>query len=344
MAALWGNVVAGWNGGRYNVAPFNPGNVVGKSGDCGRPAASVWVIWGLEFVTAAADVIMTGMGWEAAACRRLASCSGLYSVLSCFSAPLVAVVVMVVFISIGFNADMLGKRCCVGVMVIDEHDARTSMRFGCVVKIGIGCDMGSRPILIRFALSDSFSQARARSCSACTLVKCGGVGRHWKQYNWQRLKGENREGALVQWLWVKTQFQRSWVRISAQYTGWAFFHIYFCLRIDKNNRNRGRGLPIFKKEYNLHRLCHVISSNSVWPDGKIIFQYLSFYNCQHLPKTLNKNFNVGLNWRWIITNPKECSKILFFVKKAKFRQIWSHCRQLIAIDGYIGLMPKHIVP
>ena len=67
---------------------------------------------------------------------------------------------------------------CVGVMVIDEHDARTSMRFGCVVKIGIGCDMGSRPILIRFALSDSFSQARARSCSACTLVKCGGVGRH----------------------------------------------------------------------------------------------------------------------------------------------------------------------
>ena len=140
-------------------------------GDCGRPAANVGASWGLEFIPAD-DVIMTGTGCDAAACSKLANCSGLYSVLSCFSPPLT------VFISIGLRADMFGKRCCVGVIVIDEHDARTSMRFGCVVKMGIGCEMGSSPILIRLALSDSFSQARARSCSAWTLVRCGGVGRH----------------------------------------------------------------------------------------------------------------------------------------------------------------------
>jgi len=40
----------------------------------------------------------------------------------------------------------------------------------------MGCDTGSRPILMRFALSLSFSQAVARICSACTEVKCAGVG------------------------------------------------------------------------------------------------------------------------------------------------------------------------
>ena len=45
--------------------------------------------------------------------------------------------------------------------------------------MGIGCDTGSMPIRILLAFSASFSHARANSCSAWTLVRCGGVGRAW---------------------------------------------------------------------------------------------------------------------------------------------------------------------
>lgn len=37
--------------------------------------------------------------------------------------------------------------------------------------VGMGCETGSRPSLMRFALSLSFSQAVAKICSACTEVK-----------------------------------------------------------------------------------------------------------------------------------------------------------------------------
>ena len=43
--------------------------------------------------------------------------------------------------------------------------------------VGIDCEIGSIPILILFAFSASFSHALASSCSARTLVRCGGVGR-----------------------------------------------------------------------------------------------------------------------------------------------------------------------
>lgn len=43
-------------------------------------------------------------------------------------------------------------------------------------RVGMGCETGSRPSLMRFALSLSFSQAVAKICSACTEVKCAGVG------------------------------------------------------------------------------------------------------------------------------------------------------------------------
>ncbi len=152
----------GWNGGRYSVAPFNPGNVDGIRGDWGRPGAIVDVMCELE--PDDDDVIMTGTGCEAAAWSKLANCSGLYSVFSCFSPPLLPF--MAPLMSTGFRADMLGNKCCVGVMVMDEQEARTSMRLGWVVKMGMGWEMGSSPIRIRFALSDSFSHARARSCSA----------------------------------------------------------------------------------------------------------------------------------------------------------------------------------
>ena len=45
--------------------------------------------------------------------------------------------------------------------------------------MGMGWETGSMPMRIRLAFSASFSQARASSCSACTLVRCGGVGRAW---------------------------------------------------------------------------------------------------------------------------------------------------------------------
>ena len=61
---------------------------------------------------------MTGTGCEAAACSKLASCSGLYSVFSCFSPQL-----PFIFMSIGFKADMLGNKCCVGAIVMDEQEA-----------------------------------------------------------------------------------------------------------------------------------------------------------------------------------------------------------------------------
>ena len=44
-------------------------------------------------------------------------------------------------------------------------------------EVGIDCEIGSIPILILFAFSASFSHALARSCSARTLVRCGGDGR-----------------------------------------------------------------------------------------------------------------------------------------------------------------------
>ena len=43
---------------------------------------------------------------------------------------------------------------------------------------GSDCDTGSIPIRILLAFSASFSQARASSCSASTLVRWGGVGRY----------------------------------------------------------------------------------------------------------------------------------------------------------------------
>lgn len=50
-------------------------------------------------------------------------------------------------------------------------------QFTCVPgKTGIGWLTGSSPNLILFALWLSFSQAEARICSACTLVRCAGVG------------------------------------------------------------------------------------------------------------------------------------------------------------------------
>ena len=45
-------------------------------------------------------------------------------------------------------------------------EAKTSTMLGADVNMGIGCEMGSRPILILLAFSDSFSQALAKSCSA----------------------------------------------------------------------------------------------------------------------------------------------------------------------------------
>ena len=60
MAAFCGNVGALWNGGRYSVAPFKPGKVEGRSGDCGRQEDIVEVMCGLD--PAVDDVIITGTG------------------------------------------------------------------------------------------------------------------------------------------------------------------------------------------------------------------------------------------------------------------------------------------
>lgn len=46
-----------------------------------------------------------------------------------------------------------------------------------VGKVGKGWLTGSRPSRIRLAFRLSFSQACARICSACTEVRCAGVGR-----------------------------------------------------------------------------------------------------------------------------------------------------------------------
>ena len=98
---------------------------------------------------------------EAAAWSSEANCSGLYSVLNVLDPESV-------------TADMFGKSEDTEV-AWEFEDERTSTRLWVVT--GMGCEIGSRPIRIRFAFSDSFSRARAKSCSACTLVRCGGVGR-----------------------------------------------------------------------------------------------------------------------------------------------------------------------
>lgn len=43
-------------------------------------------------------------------------------------------------------------------------------------RVGMGWETGSRPTLMRFAFSLSFSHAVAKICSAWTEVKCAGVG------------------------------------------------------------------------------------------------------------------------------------------------------------------------
>ena len=66
--------------------------------------------------------------------------------------------------------DMLGKSEAAIEVAEDAlcvpEEAKTSTIPGVDVNMGMGWDMGSRPILIRLAFSDSFSQALARSCSA----------------------------------------------------------------------------------------------------------------------------------------------------------------------------------
>ena len=64
-----------------------------------------------------------------------------------------------------------GSGCeLVVVIIVDNHqlDQLDHIR---IVTIIITCDTGSMPILILLALSASFSQARAKSCSASTEVK-----------------------------------------------------------------------------------------------------------------------------------------------------------------------------
>ena len=65
--------------------------------------------------------------------------------------------------------DILGKSEAAIEVAEDAcvpEEAKTSTILGVDVNMGMGWDMGSRPILIRLAFSDSFSQALARSCSA----------------------------------------------------------------------------------------------------------------------------------------------------------------------------------
>ena len=70
-----------------------------------------------------------------------------------------------------------GSGCeLVVVIIVDSHQLDQLDHIRIATIIIITCDTGSMPILILFALSASFSQARAKSCSASTDVRWGGVG------------------------------------------------------------------------------------------------------------------------------------------------------------------------
>ena len=95
---------------------------------------------------------------EAAACNNVANCSGLYSLLGVLGVTEGSLV----------TADMLGKRADMLTGVageLPEDWLRTSTILW-VETAGMGWEMGSSPMRIRLAFSDSFSHALAKSCSA----------------------------------------------------------------------------------------------------------------------------------------------------------------------------------
>lgn len=90
---------------------------------------------------------------------------------------------------------------------------------------GIGWLTGSRPSRIRLALWLSFSQACARICSACTDVRCAGVGRFWftqvyQLFEHSKLVFEGRRSKILfiylislifRWLKCKTYSNLYWL-------------------------------------------------------------------------------------------------------------------------------------
>ena len=77
-----------------------------------------------------------------------------------------------------------GSGCeLVVVIIVDNHQLDQLDHIRIATIIIITCDTGSMPILILFALSASFSQARAKSCSASTDVRWGGVGLSYVDYD-----------------------------------------------------------------------------------------------------------------------------------------------------------------
>ena len=79
----------------------------------------------------------------------------------------------------------------------------------------------------------------------------------------------------------------------------------------------------------------------VWPGDQIVFLYLSVYRNENLPQCIKivtkgvQNFakyQINLNFLPKITN--------FFVKVAKFSQLWSHCFRLFIIK--IGPFPTSV--
>ena len=94
--------------------------------------------------------------WEAAAWSNVASCSGLYSLLGALGAIEGSEV----------TADMLGKSADMLTGVAGELEWLKTSTMLWVDTAGMGCEMGSSPIRILLAFSDSFSQALANNCSA----------------------------------------------------------------------------------------------------------------------------------------------------------------------------------
>lgn len=97
---------------------------------------------------------------EAAACSKVANCSGLYSDLGILAWGLWP-------LSLVGTADMFGNNAETAATDVGGWGQllRTSTIL-CVTVVGMGWDTGSSPILILLAFSDSFSQALASNCSA----------------------------------------------------------------------------------------------------------------------------------------------------------------------------------
>ena len=151
------------------------------------------------------------------------------------------------------------------------------------------------------------------------------------------------------WAWQWLMMHGLFDRISWRDRFLSFFPTYFPFHFFVSslelNIDRPRLLYYYSRGESGHlgtgHLAATWLQSPVWPGDQIVFLYLSVYRNENLPQCIKivtkgvQNFakyQKTLNFLPKITN--------FFVKVAKFSQLWSHCFRLFIIK--IGPFPTSV--